>query len=76
VLVVVDLPDPKTGLRKLFPHHFFLITNWPPERMGAWPLVEHYRKRGTFEDRLGEFNACVGTQPIYAASTGVVNNPG
>ena len=60
VLVVVDLPDPKTGLRKLFPHHFFLITNWPPERMGAWDLLEHYRKRGTFEDRLGEFNACTG----------------
>jgi hypothetical protein len=60
VLVVIDLPDPKTGLRKLFPHHFFLITNWDAERLGAWELVEHYRKRGTFEDRLGEFNACVG----------------
>jgi len=60
VLVVTDLPEPKTGLRSLFPHHFFLITNWPPERRGAWDLLEHYRKRGTFEDRLGEFNACVG----------------
>ena len=60
VLVVIDLPDPKTGLRKLFPHYFFLITNWPVERMGAWALLEHYRRRGTFEDRLGEFNACVG----------------
>lgn len=60
VLVVVDLPDPKTGLRKLFPHHFFLVTNWPAERMDAWALLEHYRRRGTFEDRLGEFNACVG----------------
>jgi len=59
VLVIVDLPDPKTGLRSLFPHHFFLVTNWPAERMDAWALVEHYRKRGTFEDRLGEFNACV-----------------
>ena len=59
VLVVVDLPDPKTGLRSLFPHHFFLVTNWSAERMDAWALVEHYRKRGTFEDRLGEFNACV-----------------
>ena len=61
VLVVIDLPDPKTGLRKLFPHHFFLITNWPSQRKGAWALLEHYRKRGTFEDRLGEFNACVGS---------------
>ena len=60
VLVIVDLPDPKTGLRKLFPHYFFLVTNWPVEQMDAWALLEHYRKRGTFEDRLGEFNACVG----------------
>jgi len=60
VLVVIDLPDPKTGLRELFPHHFFLITNWPAERRGPWQLLEHYRKRGTFEDRLGEFNGCVG----------------
>jgi len=60
VLVIVDLPDPKTRLRQLFPHYFFLITNWRPERRSAWALVEHYRKRGTFEDRYGEFNACVG----------------
>jgi hypothetical protein len=60
VLVVIDLPDPKTGLRDLFPHHFFLVTNWRLERRGAWDLVEHYRQRGTFEDRLGEFNACIG----------------
>jgi hypothetical protein len=60
VLVVVHRPDPKTGLRKLFPHHFFLITNWPADRRDAWALLEHYRNRGTFEDRLGEFNACLG----------------
>lgn len=60
VLVVVDLPDPKTGFRALFPHHFFLITNWPQQRRDAWGLLEHYRKRGTFEDRLGEFNGTVG----------------
>ena len=59
VLVVVDLPDAKTGLRRLFPHHFFLITNWPAKRREAWELVEHYRQRGTFEDRLSELNACV-----------------
>jgi hypothetical protein len=60
VLVVTDLPDPKTGLRSLFPHHFFLVTNWRAEQREAWDLLEHYRRRGTFEDRFGEFNACVG----------------
>lgn len=60
ILVVIDLPDPKTGMRDLIPHHFFLITNWPAERRSAWELVEHYRKRGTFEDRLGEFNGVIG----------------
>jgi hypothetical protein len=61
ILVVIDLPDPKTGLRNLFPHYFFLITNWPRQRRGAWALLEHYRKRGTFEDRLGEFNDVIGS---------------
>jgi hypothetical protein len=60
VLVVIDLPDPKTGMRELFPHRFFLVTNWDAGRRSAWRLVEHYRRRGTFEDRLGEANACVG----------------
>jgi len=60
VLVVVDLPDPKTGLRGLFPHSFFLITNWPCDQRSPWALVEHYRQRGTFEDRFGEFNAVIG----------------
>jgi len=60
VLVVIDLPDPKTGLRELFPHSFFLVTNWRVEQRSAWELVEHYRRRGTFEDRLGEFNAAIG----------------
>ena len=60
VLVVIDLPDPETGLRQLFPHHFFLITNWSRDGKGAWALLQHYRKRGTFEDRLGELGACVG----------------
>jgi hypothetical protein len=60
VLVVVDLPDPKTGLRQLFPHYFFLVTNWTAEQRGGWNLLGHYRNRGTFEDRFSEFNACVG----------------
>jgi len=60
VLVVIDLPDPRTGLRELFPRYFFLVTNWRIDRRSAWDLLEHYRKRGTFEDRLGEFNAVIG----------------
>jgi hypothetical protein len=60
VLVVIDLPDPQTGLRELFPHYFFLVTNWRIEQRDGWALVEHYRRRGTFEDRLGEFNAAIG----------------
>jgi hypothetical protein len=60
VLVVIDLPDRKTGLRDLFPHSFFLATNWRVEQRSGWDLVEHYRRRGTFEDRLGEFNAAIG----------------
>ncbi|MFH1417938.1 MAG: IS1380 family transposase, partial [Planctomycetota bacterium] len=61
VLVVIDLPDSKTGLRELFPRYFFLVTNWRTEQHGGWELVEHYRKRGTFEDRLGEFNGAIGS---------------
>jgi len=61
VLVVIDLPDPKTGLRELFPHYFFLVTNWQAAQRGGWELVEHYRQRGTFEDRLGEFNGAIGS---------------
>jgi len=60
VLVVIDRPDPQTGLRELFPHYFFLVTNWRLEQRSGWELVEHYRRRGTFEDRLGEFNSALG----------------
>jgi len=60
VLVVIDLLDPKTGLRELFPHYFFLVTNWRLEQRSGWELLEHYRRRGTFEDRLGEFNGALG----------------
>lgn len=56
VLVVVDKPG-KDGCLALFPHHFFIVTNWRPERLCAWEVVKHYRQRGTFEDRLGEWNA-------------------
>ncbi|MEA1938105.1 MAG: IS1380 family transposase [Pseudomonadota bacterium] len=60
VLVIVDMPDPKTGLRRLFPRYFFLITNKQKHRRKACEILDHYRKRGTFEDRLGEFNGVIG----------------
>lgn len=59
ILVIVDKPDPKTGQLELFPRHFFLVTNWTENELSAFESVEHYRARGTFEDRLGEFNQAV-----------------
>jgi len=56
ILVIVDQPDPRTGQLNLLPDYFFLIGNWPPDQISAWGLLEHYRGRGTFEDRFGEFN--------------------
>ncbi len=56
VLVIVDAPDPVTGCLQLFPNHFFLITSWEENAMLAEALLEHYRGRGTFEDRFSELN--------------------
>ena len=58
VLVVVDKPDSKTGQLELFPHYFILVTSWTKEEKSAPALLEHYRHRGTFEDRIGELRAC------------------
>lgn len=60
ILVVIDRPDPKTGQLNLLPDYFFLVANWLEEEMTGVELLEHYRRRGTFEDRLGEFNAAIG----------------
>jgi len=60
ILVVVDRPDPETGQLNLMPRYFFLITNWSQSQRSAPALLAHYRRRGTFEDRLGEFNAAIG----------------
>jgi hypothetical protein len=60
ILVVTDRPDPVTGQLNLLPDYFFLVTNWTPKRLGAEQVLERYRKRGTFEDRLGEFVSAVG----------------
>ena len=60
ILVVVDKPDPTTGQLDLMPRHFFLVTNWSRHQRSGEDLLNHYRPRGTFEDRLGEFNNAVG----------------
>ena len=60
ILVIVDRPDPRTGQLMLMPEYFFLVTNYPPKRRSGEALLEHYRQRGTFEDRLGEFNQVIG----------------
>ena len=60
ILVVVDEPDPVSGQLELQPRCFFLITNWPPALRSGEQVLAHYRKRGTFEDRLGEFKEAIG----------------
>jgi len=60
ILVVIDEPDPNTGQLNLLPRYFFLITNWPRTLRSGEDILAHYRKRGTFEDRLGEFNQVIG----------------
>ena len=60
VLVVVDRPDPKTGQLNLLPDYFFLVVGWKAEELDGPAALEHYRQRGTFEDRLGEFQQAIG----------------
>lgn len=60
ILVVVDQPDPATGQLNLMPRYFFLVTNWDEPSRSGEQILAHYRRRGTFEDRLGEFNAAIG----------------
>jgi hypothetical protein len=75
VLVIMDHPDAVTGQLNLLPKYFFLICNWPAEQKDGWQLLEHYRKRGTFEDRLGEFNQAIGpnlSSPSFAANEGTL----
>jgi len=60
ILVVVDKPDPTTGQLNLLPRYFFLVTNWPLALRSGEEILEHYRQRGTFEDRLGEFQQAIG----------------
>ena len=68
ILVVVDRPE-AGGQLKLIPDYFFLVTNREEKEMDADELLEHYRNRGTFEDRIGEFNHAVAVRlslPTFA----------
>ena len=71
ILVVVDKPDSTTGQLNLLPRWFFLVMNWPETSRSADELLAHYRKRGTFEDRLGEFNEAIG---VHLSSQGFKAN--
>jgi hypothetical protein len=41
----------------LFLHHFWLVTNWPPEQMDAHELLQFYRQRGEAEGFIGELKS-------------------
>lgn len=60
ILVVVDQPDRKTGQLHLLPDYFFLVIDRLRQELPGEAVLEHYRRRGTFEDRLGEFRAAIG----------------
>ena len=55
ILVIVDKQG-EDGHLKLFPDYFFLVTSWPKAQRDPYALLDHYRQRGTFEDRYGEMN--------------------
>ena len=59
ILVIVDEPD-SDGLLFDMPRYFFLLTNYPRSMRSGWDVLQHYRQRGTFEDRLSEFNDVLG----------------
>lgn len=67
ILVVADKPDPKTGQLEFWPHYFFLVTNWHQSEVSGTELLEHYRRRGTFEDRVGELSQS--TSPNLSSPT-------
>jgi hypothetical protein len=71
ILVVVDRPDTRTGQLNLMPHYFFLLASWTEEERSAQEVLDHYRGRGTFEDRLGEFQQTIGS---HLSSLEFVNN--
>ena len=66
LLVVIDHPDPKTGQLNLLPDYFFLVAGWKEEELDGPAALAHYRRRGTFEDRLGEFQQAIGPHLSHA----------
>jgi hypothetical protein len=66
LLVIIDKPDPKTGQLNLLPDYFFLVAGWKPEELDGPAALERYRRRGTFEDRLGEFQQAIGPHLSHA----------
>jgi hypothetical protein len=60
LLVVVDHPDRRTGQLNLLPDYFFLVVGWKEEELDGEAALAHYRQRGTFEDRIGEFQQAIG----------------
>lgn len=66
VLVVVDRPDSKTGQLNLMPERFFLVVGWGVNELTGAAALERYRRRGTFEDRLGEFQQAIGPHLSHA----------
>jgi len=59
LLVIIDRPDPKTGQLNLLPDYFFLVVGWKEAELDGPAAVEHYRQRGTFEDRIGELQQAI-----------------
>jgi len=50
----------------LLPNYFFLIVGWKTEELSGEEALSHYRRRGTFEDRLGEFQQAIGAHLSHA----------
>ena len=48
------------GPTELAARLFFLVVGWRQEELDGPAALEHYRQRGTFEDRLGEFQQAIG----------------
>ena len=60
LLVIVDRPDRVTGQLSMFPTYFFLVVGWTEAELSGPDALQRYRRRGTFEDRLGEFQQAIG----------------
>ena len=59
VTVDIDQPDSKTGQLNLLPEYSFLIAGWKEEELDGSAALAHYRQRGTFEGRIGEFQQAI-----------------